>query len=660
MQQLNSQSFAFTESMRSTRRRSSATRRRSSAGSENKETNKLRLQSQQLSALFSVGDRVVLPCEKQDEHGRIAAIEDSKKYLVLLDLVDRCPFRWVNLNEMELEESVPLHRVKQRAACSEEKDSMLEPNHAKALCFILDTIRYLVCVEYGGDYRVKQMSDIERLFASKQSAKIHSLTTFGWSHWRKASNQFRTSPSVLSTLQRFLTEDYPRLNHGNLPDFYPLVLKALQDPAGTAGWSRRITASFWVVGRSSDGTGIYLIPDANHMTVYKVLHAKGAAELAEAHQRPILLKLTILSWFGRLVTDGVVSGTQRPGPPVTIQVADKELTTKLQTIVFESLAHVSYVDRLRELELVDPGIPYSGGTLSEEADFTMSPPQVQTTMNVSAPILNCSRPDSPGIGSHKTMPSLVKSKSSPVPFGMPKKLGNFFDSEKKPVNDGIQSRHELLKMLAPPIHQLQAPAEQSGKSMLSLGTNRTSASTLRSSICSYQSGAWMSGLDEDDTTVSTALDSVATGLDTVGTNFRKAKKRVSAPKVEKPPTTKESLLVEALSELEPYPTDDSWVFMKEADGTVFLFSVQGGQRRIVIKSKKPTASEILKAIYKNSDVWRPKTIFVDSKRLVERLSWLMREVDTFEVHYVSTSILTKQDVKGNQLIAKQVIEQCRI
>jgi hypothetical protein len=603
----------------------------------------------------------VLPSEKHVEHGRIAAIDDSRKYLVFLDLVDRCPFRWVDLNEMEMEESLPLHRVGQRAACSEEKDSMLEPNHAKALCFILDTIRYLVCVEYGVDYRVNQMSDIERLFASKQSAKIHSLTTFGWSHWLKASNQFRTSPSVLSTLQRFLIEDYPRLYHGNLPDFYPLVLKALQDPACTQGWSRRITASFWVVGLSSDGTGVYLIPDANHMTVYKVLHAQGAAELAKARMHPVLLKLTILPWFGRLVTDGLVSGTHRPGPPVTIQVADKVLTRKLQTIVSESLASVSYVDRLRELEREYPGMPCNhGDSLSEEDDFTMSPAQVETTMSFPAPDPTCIRPDCPGIESHKTMPTLVKSNNSPVSVVMTTTRSVIsLRSEKKPVKDYIQSRHELLKMLAPSIHQFEAPTEQSENSMVSLGTSRTSALTSRSSICSYHSAGWMrSNLDKDDNTEATELDSVDTGFDTARTNVTKAMLGLPAPKQEKPPTSKESLLVRALSDLDPCLLDDSWVFLTEESGT-FLFGINGGRRRIVVKSKKPRASEILKAIYENSDLWRPNIIFVDSKRLVERLSWLMREIEAFEVHYVSASILSKQEVKGNQLIAKKVIEKCK-
>jgi hypothetical protein len=37
----------------------------------------------------------------------------------------------------------------------------------------------------------------------------------------------------------------------------------------------------------------------------------------------------------------------------------------------------------------------------------------------------------------------------------------------------------------------------------------------------------------------------------------------------------------------------------------------------------------------------------------------MREIEAFEVHYVSASILSKQEVKGNQLIAKKVIEKCK-
>ena len=597
------------------------------------------------SSVFRIGDRVVLVSDESNRNGRIAAIRNDE-CLIVLDLVDVCPSRWVKTTAIQSEPQLSLHVIQQRAACCclDNNNSALEPNHASAISFILDAIRCLACVDCGADDSVKDIEGIERLRTQPQAGtKLHSITSFGWSHWSDATSNkfsFSTSRSVFSSLNRYVYNDFPRLNDGQLPDFYPVVLRAMQDPAATAGWSTRITATFWVMGKASDGTGIYLIPDANHFTVYKVMHAHGVAELAEAHDRPILLKLTLLSWFGRLITDGIVSGTSRPGPPVRIQVADAKLAAKLFATVRNSLEHVWYVDRLRGLELEEQSVPYHK---------YWNPPS-RPSLNIVSPNTAILKPFKPITTTNNIKLECFFHTDSLYTQSLLFKVGS--SSQSLPMML-TSNRRDLLKV--PQAYQFY---NRPPKSLLTF-SNKGSSRALSSR--SSHSGAWLSNIADDNaTSTRSVVSNEENKCKTVATANTKNNEKPVRQLQQHPPTKREAHLVQILSELDPFPVDGFWVILRDGDVPVLL-GAQVGQRHLpsLQSKKKPTAAQVLKAVYSATDVWRPRLIFVDTKETKERLAWLVKDVQQLDIHYVSTSVLKKDTVRGIQGIAKRVIQQCR-
>ena len=91
----------------------------------------------------------------------------------------------------------------------------------------------------------------------------------------------------------------------------PKTLEALDCIEAVAGWYIRIHGDFWVVGHDEEGgTGTYIVPSGNQNMVYKILGIRNAhfqMIQRDFGDTPILMTMTLIPWYGRLLYDGVVT-----------------------------------------------------------------------------------------------------------------------------------------------------------------------------------------------------------------------------------------------------------------------------------------------------------------------------------------------------------------
>ena len=344
-------------------------------------------------ASFAIGERVVVlnGSSGTPQHGRVLYLDEGRGVKIQLDLWNPAEESqlWVQPQFVQREPKSMLfgsrHSTLVAAPC---RLGRLQGAHEEAFQFLLQQLRTVVTTFFLGGKRGRQFQLKGGAAAGGEDGmdslyKRCQLTPLVWRQWDQTcqnpssssssstvsgdhsfgdetqaagntSSSKRNSRRVYMVLKRYLTEHmlYSK-RHGLSKEAYKLVWEALEDNT-VANWSTRVHAVFWVVGEASDGSGVYLVPDSNHDVVYKAL--SGDPSLLHIHlakrtyQRPIQLQLTLLNWYGRLVTDGSVSTGRRPGPPRTVLTADGGLTKELRQTVFDAVDHKRMITKLVQLE----------------------------------------------------------------------------------------------------------------------------------------------------------------------------------------------------------------------------------------------------------------------------------------------------------------------
>jgi hypothetical protein len=211
---------------------------------------------------------------------------------------------------------------------------------------------------HGSDVVIDDFHDLNRLRdegGQRGLMILNVLIGMGWSHWLKPG-MFRTpnNHGVYMLLCDLVRNHCEGLLHD---DTTPSAAKRqghrpahggmLDNVQAFKGWNVRIHDDFWVVGMDDDGT--LLVPDLNRNMVYKVLGVHNAIYpmlQSRGFGRPVLVRLTIIPFYGRLVYDGVITGTMIQASPA--------LSEKLTKNVDKAVVSLNACDNWRSR--VDPWI----------------------------------------------------------------------------------------------------------------------------------------------------------------------------------------------------------------------------------------------------------------------------------------------------------------
>ena len=132
----------------------------------------------------------------------------------------------------------------------------------------------------------------------------------------------------------------------------PKTLEALDCIEAVAGWYIRIHGDFWVVGHDEEGgTGTYIVPSGNQNMVYKILGIRNAhfqMIQRDFGDTPILMTMTLIPWYGRLLYDGVVTPKFQAGSGFK---ASNAYSQKLKAAVQKAVNEGRVVERIHELEI---------------------------------------------------------------------------------------------------------------------------------------------------------------------------------------------------------------------------------------------------------------------------------------------------------------------
>ena len=216
----------------------------------------------------------------------------------------------------------------------------LVEEEGRALCLILDAIRFLVGHVLLEDSELQTgLADIDilRKQGPKGLLKMNHLMGVAWSCWNKKQitttvnddNKSSNKKSIYELLVQFF-RDLPKTNGcelNNMPREYLRALAALKHPTAVLGWHVRLHGDFWIVGYASEdkeqddnARGAIVVSAVDRRQVFKVFGVRnsliGILEPFFSSQPMILMRLTMIPWYGRLVYDGVVVPSHgQPGLP---------------------------------------------------------------------------------------------------------------------------------------------------------------------------------------------------------------------------------------------------------------------------------------------------------------------------------------------------------
>ncbi|CAB9508173.1 expressed unknown protein [Seminavis robusta] len=233
------------------------------------------------------------------------------------------------------------------------KDGILEEAEGRPLCLLLDAIRFLVGNVVHRDPNLQNgLADIEKLRHQGQSGleRIHHYMQSAWSYWDRHLVQDddgggEIRPSIYLLLLQFF-EELPAVNDMalvNMPPEFHVARAALYHRTAVEGWDTRIHADFWVL---------------NHHSVYKVFGLRNCLSQAlktfdnfneDSDGDPVLLTVTLLPWYGRLIYDGTC--TPAHGHEAPPEVAGEGLAEQLRQNVIIARQEGRVVEHIAQLHL---------------------------------------------------------------------------------------------------------------------------------------------------------------------------------------------------------------------------------------------------------------------------------------------------------------------
>ena len=191
---------------------------------------------------------------------------------------------------------------------------------------ILDVMRFLSAHLLHADRDVIDYTDIDRLRAQGPEGlmKLNKyMAMLGRTGWILVGYYTPDQQGIYDLLKDWTKEQFEERDKAELANFSQdeidmlrFLTDSMESPAGVQGWNVRIHGDFWVVGMDDEGT--YLVPAENIKRVYQVLGVRNAIYpmVIRDFPRPVLMTLTMIPFYGRLVYDGVIAPAVRVGTPV--------------------------------------------------------------------------------------------------------------------------------------------------------------------------------------------------------------------------------------------------------------------------------------------------------------------------------------------------------
>jgi hypothetical protein len=290
---------------------------------------------------------------------------------------------------------------------SVDENGCIDEKYGRPLCFLLDTLRFLAAKEIIGDETIRSIHDIERMHYKDQQSdddnqenvssynnnkpktttlatkhgnstttRLSYLLTIAWSHWEHSHK----GSGVCVMAKRWIQNEWKReLARRPIP-VDPKEAKTFvqyREMVGFCGssfdhiravksWHIRVHGDFWIVG--GDARGTYLIPKHNEDMVYQCIGLTSSLhEMVKSTygDRPMVWKVTLIPFYGRLVYDGLVTlgGGFNSSSQGLAMAASETKARKLKATVEEAKRNRRVVQRLRQLEVEGgsrKGISYQG------------------------------------------------------------------------------------------------------------------------------------------------------------------------------------------------------------------------------------------------------------------------------------------------------------
>jgi hypothetical protein len=283
------------------------------------------------------------------------------------------------------------------------RNGCIDASYGRPLSLLLDALRFLAAKEFVGDENISSIQDIQRMHAQSRTNKKHpndngpptattAMTTrlnyflaVAWSHWNDPGDF-----SVYEVTKKWVNDWKRDMKRKPIP-VNPQVAKEfvrLRDMVNFCGpafdhvravksWHIRLHGDFWVVG--GDDRGTFLIPQKNEDMVYQCVGlSRSLHETIQSKygNKPMVWKVTLIPFYGRLVYDGVVTlggGTSHG----LAMVANENKARRLHATVAEAKRNKRIVQRLLQLEVEGgsrEGLPSYGQPNKADVPKEQPPP----------------------------------------------------------------------------------------------------------------------------------------------------------------------------------------------------------------------------------------------------------------------------------------------
>jgi hypothetical protein len=280
----------------------------------------------------------------------------------------------------------------------------IDQRYGRPLSLLLDAIRFLAAKELIGVDDVHTIRDIERMHYSSSSCstssnngqqsqstpqhahattRLNYFLAIAWSRWNDPGPYCRphadgSSGSMMEIARRFVQEEWlddldrlivpvadpvTALEFQQHKDMVQFCADAFDHIRAVKSWHIRIQGDFWIV--SGDDQGTYLIPQKNEDMVYQCVGLSTSLHgmiQKKYGSRPMVWKVTLIPFYGRLVYDGVVtlgsggssttsgsSGTEGRGG--LAMAASESKRRRLLETVHEAKHNRRVIQRLLQLEV---------------------------------------------------------------------------------------------------------------------------------------------------------------------------------------------------------------------------------------------------------------------------------------------------------------------
>ena len=322
--------------------------------------------------IFQIGDRVILQGLKKaaqwnGRHGAITGeLTKAGRYPVDVDLWDpesmAATSLAVKLQNLKREPAIPPDT--ERATVTQ---GILTEDYGRPLSYMLDLVRFLAArFFFGPEHQVEDMNEFHQLRATPMGLmKMNQYIATAWSHWLDpGAYHTPDNQGVYELFCDWAKKPYDEIDgipQGELAAYekaaYEKVGEAAVHRAAAKSWHIRVHGAFWVVGMDDEGTYLVAAQEesaAPSKRVYQVVGVRSALYpmCVRDFPRPVLMKLTMLPFYGRLVYDGVCTPAGyravQTGRPAMASVA---LAERLFQTVETAKAQGCVIQCLRQLEV---------------------------------------------------------------------------------------------------------------------------------------------------------------------------------------------------------------------------------------------------------------------------------------------------------------------